>query len=129
MFRLFGTTFNKLHAHGYTGTKFTNKTVSKIYYIPFLEKKLSVFTHDCLECQRNKHFNMKINTAPIQSFSEHASSFNYRISVDTKDPITPSSQIKSYIDVIVDAFNHFVVTVPIKPNNAKQPLKHFEFTR
>ena len=33
--------------------------------------------------QRIKHFNMKINTAPIQSFSEHALSFNYRISMET----------------------------------------------
>ena len=64
-------------------------------------------------------FNMKIHTAPLQSFSEHALSFNYRISMDTKGPITPSSQNKSYIHVIVDAFSHFVVTVPIKSNNVK----------
>ena len=66
---------------------------------------------------------MKINTAPIQSFSEPDPSFNYRISVDTKGPITPSSQNKSYIHVIVDAFSHFVVTVPIKSNNAKTAVK------
>ena len=68
-----------------------------------------MFIHDCLEYQRNKHFNMKINTAPIQSFSEHAPSFIYRISMDTKGPITPPSQNKSYIHGIVDAFSHFVV--------------------
>ena len=62
---------------------------------------------------------MKINTAPIQSFSEHAPSFSYCKSIGTKGPITPPSQNKSYIHVIVDAFSHFVVTVPIKSNNAK----------
>ena len=66
---------------------------------------------------------MKIQTAPTQSFSEHAPFFNYRISMDTKGPIDPSSQHKSYIHVIVDAFSHFVVTVPIKSNNAKTAVK------
>ena len=100
-FRLFKTAFNKLHAHCHTGTKSTYNTFSQYYYIPFLEKWLSLFIHDCRECQRNKHFNMKINTAPIQSFSEHAPSFNYRILMDTKSAITPSSLNKSYIHVIV----------------------------
>ena len=43
--------------------------------------------------------------------------------MDTKGPITPSSQHKTYIHVIVDAFSHFVVTVPIKSNNAKTAVK------
>ena len=83
------------------------------------------FIHDCIECQSNKHFNMKIQTAPTQSFSEHAPSFNYRISMETKGPINPPSQNKSYIHVIIDAFSHFVVTVPIKSNNAKTAIKTF----
>ena len=87
-FRLFKTAFNKLHAHCHTGTKITFFTFSQYYFIPLLEKWLSIFIHDCLECQRNKHFNMKINTAPLQSFSEHVPSSNYRISMDTKGPIT-----------------------------------------
>ena len=51
---------------------------------------------------------MKIQTAPTQSFSEHAPSFNYRISMDTKGPINPPSDNKSYIHVIIDAFSHLV---------------------
>ena len=66
---------------------------------------------------------MKIQTAPTQSFSEHAPSFNYRISMDTKGPNNPPSQHKSYIHVIIDAFSHFVVTVPIKSNNEKTAIK------
>ena len=62
---------------------------------------------------------MKIQTAPTQPFSEQAPSFHYRISMDTIGPINPPSQHKSYIHVIVDAFSHFVVTVPIKSNNAR----------
>ena len=68
---------------------------------------------------------MKIQTAPTQPFSEHAPSFNYRISMDTKGPTNPLSQHKSYIHVIFDDFSHFVVTVPIKSNNAKRQSKLF----
>ena len=123
-FRLFKTVFNKLHEHFHTGIKTTYNTFAHYYYIPFVEKWLSIFIHDCVECQRNKHFNMKIQTAPTKkSFSEHAPSFNYRISMDTKGPINPHSHNKSYIHVIIDAFSHFVVTVPIKSNNAKIAIK------
>ena len=66
---------------------------------------------------------INIQTAPIQSFAEHAPSFNYRISMDTKGPINPPSEHKSYIHVIFDAFGHFIVTVPIKSNNAKTAVK------
>ena len=120
-FSLFKTGFSKLRSHCHTGTKISYNTLSQYYFIPFLGKWLSIFIHDCLECQRKKHFNMKNNSAPIQSFSEHAPSFNYRISMDTKGPITP--QNKSYIHAIVDAFSHFVVTVPIKSNHAKTAVK------
>ena len=120
---MFKAVFNKLHEHSYTGIKITYNTFSQYYYIPYLEKWLSIFIHDCIECQRNKHFNQKIQTAPTQSFSEHAPSFNYRISMDTKGPINPPSHNKSYILVIVDAFSHFVVTVPTKSNNAKTAIK------
>ena len=65
--------------------------------------------HDCLECQRNKHVKMKINPAPILSFSEHAPFFNYRVSMDTKGPITPSSQNKSYTSLLT-----LLVTLPLQ---------------
>ena len=48
-----------------------------------------------------------------------------------KDLLTPSNQ-NSYIHVIVDAFSHFVVTVPIKQNyaqNAVNSLLHHWITK
>ena len=65
----------------------------------------------------------KTLTAPTQSFSEHAPSFNYRISLDTEGPINPPSHNKSFLHVLIDAVSHFVVTVPIKSNNAKTAIK------
>ena len=51
--------------------------------------------------------------------------------MDTKGPINPLLQKKSYIHVIVEAFNHFVVTVSIKSNNTitavKSLLHHWIF--
>ena len=63
-----------------------------------------MFIHDCIKCQQNEQNNQKIQTATIQTFSENASHFNYRISMDTKGLINPPSKQKSYIHVIVDAF-------------------------
>ena len=66
---------------------------------------------------------MEIQTAPTQSFSKHAPFFNYRIFIDTKGPINPPSNNKSYIHVLIDASSHIVVTVPIKSNDAKTAIK------
>ena len=43
--------------------------------------------------------------------------------MDTKGPINPPSNQNSYIHVIVDAFSHFVVTVPVKQSNAQNAVK------
>ena len=83
---------------------------------------MSIFIHDCIECQQNKHINQKIQTATIETFSENASYFNYRISMDTKGSIKPPSKQNAYIHVIVDAFSHFVVTVPVKHNNSQNAV-------
>ena len=69
---MFKTVFNKLHEHLHTGNKITYHTFSQNWHIPYLEKWLSIFIHNCLECQRNKHFKIKIQTAPFQCVSEHA---------------------------------------------------------
>ena len=87
-----------------------------------MDEWMSIFIHDCIECQQNKHINQKIQTATIQTFSENASYFNYRISMDTKGPINPPSKQNSYIHVIVDAFSHFVVTVPRKQSKAQNAV-------
>ena len=65
---MFRTVFNKLHEHSHTCIKITYNTFARYYYIPYLEKCLSIFIHDCVEGQRNRHLkiaiNMKIQTAP-----------------------------------------------------------------
>ena len=118
-FKLFHAAFNQLHAHGHSGIKISIKVFNQFYFIPYLNKWMSIFIHDCIECQQNKHIIQKIQNASIQTFSENFSYFNYRISMDSKGPINPPSNQNSYIHVIVDAFSHFVVTVCVKQNNAQ----------
>ena len=83
---------------------------------------MSIFIHDCIECQQSKHIKQKIQTATMQTFSENASYFKYRVSMDTKGPINPPSNQNSYIHVIVVAFSHFVVALPVKQNNAQNAV-------
>ena len=86
---------------------------------------MSIFIHDCIECQQNKHIKQKIQTATTQTLSENASYFNYRISMDTKGTISTPSQQNTYIHVIVGAFSHFVVTVPVKKTKLKTLAIHY----
>ena len=83
-FKLFYAAFNKRHAHGHSGIKISIKACNQFYFIPYLFKWMSIFIHDCIECQQNKHINKKIQTATIRTFSETASYLNYRIPMDTK---------------------------------------------
>ena len=66
---------------------------------------------------------MKIQTDPTRSFSEYAlPSITVSLWIQ-KDLLNRSSQHKSYIHVLIDAFSHFVLTVPIKSNNAETAAK------
>ena len=60
--------------------------------------------------------------APQQPFLEVSPYFNHRISMDTKCPISPSSDGNSYVYVIVDAFSHYVVLHPSPKNDATNAL-------
>ena len=63
-FKLFHAAFNKLHAHGHSGIKIFIKAFNQFYFIPYLHKWMSIFIHDCIECQQNKHINRKFKPRP-----------------------------------------------------------------
>ena len=60
--------------------------------------------------------------APKLPFLEVSPYFNHCISMDTKAPISPSSDGNSYVDVIVEAFTHYVVIHPSPKNDATNAL-------
>ena len=132
-FKLFYAAFSKTHSHGHSGENFSIKTFNQFYFIPNLPLWFSIFIHDCIECQTKKHFPIKPhNISPPLPFYESATHFNYRISMGTKGPISPSSQINSYSFVIIDTFSHFVVTNPaphITSKYAIQTLLHHWITK
>ena len=95
-FKLFYAAFGKTLSHGHSGEKLSIKTFFQFNFIPHLPLWFSIFIHDCIECQTNKHFLIKPqNISPPLRFYESATQFNYRISMDTKGPISPSSQNNS----------------------------------
>ena len=123
-FKLFFAAFNKTHSHGHSGEKLSIRTFNQFYYILHLPLWFSIFFHDCIECQINKHFPIKAqNISPLLPFYENATHFNYRISVDTKGTISPSFHNNSYIFVIIDAFSHFVVTNPALHITSKYAIR------
>ena len=60
--------------------------------------------------------------APQQPFLEVSPYFNHRISMDTKGPISLSSDGNSFVYVIVDAFTHYVVLHPSPKIDATHAL-------
>ena len=79
-----------------------------------MDKKL---TQDSLNCQTSKS-SPNFLIAPQQPFLEVSPYFNYRITMDTKSPISPSSDGNFCIYVIVEAFTHYVVLQPSPKNDA-----------
>ena len=75
-----------------------------------------------LNVNKTNTLTKKFKQQQYKKFSGTASYFNYRISMDPKGPIKSPSNQNSYIHVIVDAFSHFVVTVPVKQNNAQNAV-------
>ena len=121
-FKLFHVAFNKVHSDGHSGGKLPIKTFIHFYYTPHLPLWFSIFIHDCIECQTNKHFPLKHNIAPLLPFYGIATHFNYRFSMDTKGPISPTSNSNSYFFVIIDAFSHFIITNPTPNINSKHAI-------
>ena len=66
-FKPFHAAFNKLQAHGHSGIKISIKAFNQFYFIPYLNKWMSIFIHDCIECQQNKHINLTNNTNCIRT--------------------------------------------------------------
>ena len=60
--------------------------------------------------------------APQQPYLEVSPDFNHCISMETKGPISPSSDGNSYIYVIVNVFTHYVVLHPSPKNDATHAL-------
>ena len=112
----------KTHSHGHSKEKLSIKTFNQFHYVPQFPLWFSIIIHDCLECQTNKHFPLKHNIAlPLLSY-KNATHFNYRISMNTKGPTSPTSYGNNYNFVIIDAFTHFIITNPTRNVTSKHAI-------
>ena len=108
------TVFYIAHSHDQSGHPSREKTYAKKtenYYFPNIQTWIAILTQECLNCQTSKSM-QNLLMAPQQQFLEVSPYFNHRISLDTKGPISPSSDGNSYVYFIVDAFTHYVVLYP-----------------
>ena len=118
--------FHVAYSHdlsGHPGPEKTHATITENYFFPNIQTWMAILTQDCLNCQTIKSM-PNLLMVRQQPFLEVSPYFNHRISMDTKGPISPSSDGNgnSYVYVIVDAFTHHVVLQPSTTNDATHAL-------
>ena len=94
-------------AHSYNischpGREPTYTTITENYYFHKIKTWLAIV---CLNCQTIKSMPIPF-MALQQPFLEVSPNFNYFFSMDTKGPISQSSDGNSYVYVVIDAFTH-----------------------
>ena len=110
---------HSLNTKGHAGTEKTYSHSIQNFHFANAPIWIKVLCNDCITCQLNKPYPHEKQLAEKQYFKGQRFSFNHRISFDTKEPISPSSEGNSYIMVIVDAFRHYV---------ALNPVPHYAYT-
>ena len=94
------------------------KFYKKNFYFTNAPIWIKVLCNDCIICQLNKPYPNQKHIAEKQDFKGQSLYFEHKISFDTKGPISPSSEVNSYIMVIDDAFTHYVAFNPVPYCNA-----------
>ena len=105
---------------GYPGREKTRDNHRKLLFSNIITC-IAILTQDCLSCQTSKSI-PNLLMAPLQPFLEVSPYFNHRISMDTKGPISQSSDGNSYVYVIVDAFTNYVAIHPSPKKDATNAL-------
>ena len=93
---------------GHSRSEKTYATVAESYYFPKIKTGIAKPTQDCLHWQTSKSM-PNLLMAQQQPVLEVSPYFNQRISMDTRGPISATSDGNSSIYVIIDAFTDLVV--------------------
>ena len=96
-----------LHTKGHSGAEKTYSNFTQNFYFPNAPIWIKVLCNDCITCHLNKPYPNQKQIAEKQDFKAQSLYFKKRISFDAKEPISPSSEVNSYIMVILDAFTHY----------------------
>ena len=111
-------TSHSLHTKGHSGAEKTFSNFIQNIYFPNAPIWIKVLSNDCIRRQLNKPYPNQKQIAEKQDFKGRSLYFNHRISFDTKGPTSSSSEVNSYIMVIVDAFTHYKAFNPVPHCNA-----------
>ena len=103
-----------------------SRKITLIYFnyfnFPNINTWIAILTQDFLNCQTSKSM-PNVLMAPQKPLLEVSPYLNHRISMDTKGPISPSSDENSYVYVIIEAFTFYVVLHSSPKNDATNALK------
>ena len=101
---------------GHLGREKTLTTLTENYFFPNIKAWIVILTQNYFNCQTSKSMlNLLMAQQPFLEVSPY---FNQRISMDTKNPISLSSDGKLYVYVNVDAVTHYDVLHPSPKNDA-----------
>ena len=107
---------------------FFQKIFNRFYYIPHLPLWFSIFIHECIEGQTNKHFPIKPNNISLPlAFLKMQLTLFIESLWTLKYPILHRHKETFYIFVIIDAFSHFVVTDPSPHISSKYAIQSLRY--
>ena len=110
-------TSHSFHTKGHSGAEKNILKFCTNFFLPKAPIWKKVLCNDCITCQINKTYPNQNQIAEKQDFNEQSVCFNHRISFDTKEPSSSSSEGNSYLMLIVYAFTHYVALNPVPPCN------------
>ena len=108
---------------GHMGITKTLMQIKNTFSFPGLYKWVRALIQDCLPCQMQKGKNKQQNTAPLMSPMRQVPEPMHTIHIDYKGPLNPSSNGKSYVLVIVDAFSKFIYSEATKEATANATIE------
>ena len=112
-------TSQTLHTKGHSGSE---KKILNFHSKILLSKApiwIKVLCNGCIICKLDKPYPTQKQIAEKRDFKGKSLYFNHRNSFDTKGPISTSSEVNSFIKVIVDALHttyhltQYTIAMPI----------------